>query len=125
MSSLQHPTERGGSERAGGVFERFSEVASNFTSSPLFYGFCLALVSAFIAVSAGGLGVEWELAFDGGMSAVTLLLLALLKNSESQTEHAVQTKLDAIGRVLLEQSEADRRRALDELAEAIQRDEQV
>lgn len=125
MSSLEHPTERGGGERAGGVFERFSEAASNFTSSPLFYGFCVALVCAFIAVHVAGLGVAWELALGGGLSAVTLLLLALLTNSEGQAEHAVQTKLDAIGRVLLEQDDADRRRAQDELAQAIGHGEEV
>ncbi len=82
MSSLEHPSERGGAERAGGVFERFSEAASNLTSSPLFYGFCVALVGAFIAAHVARLGVEWELALGGGLSAVTLLLLALLTNSE-------------------------------------------
>ncbi len=125
MSSLQHPTKRGGSLRAGGAFERFSTAASNFTSSPPFYGFCVALVAAFIAVHAASLGVGWELALGGAMSAVTLLLLALLKNSEAQTEHAVQTKLDAIGRVLLNLSDADRQRALNDLAEAIRHDDDV
>jgi low affinity Fe/Cu permease len=91
----------------------------------VFYGLCVALVTGFIAVHASGVNIRWELALDGGMSAVTLLLLALLKNSESQTEHAIQTKLDAIGRVLLEQGEADRRRAREDLAEAIRYDKQV
>lgn len=126
MSSLRHPTERGGGKQAGGMFERFSELASNFTSSPLFYGFCVALVAGFIAVHVAGLGVDWELVLGGSLSAVTLLLLALLKNSEVQTEHAIQTKLDAIGRVLLEQDDdAERRRAQDELAEAVRHDEEV
>jgi low affinity Fe/Cu permease len=125
MSLIKHPAERGGSQRAGGAFERFSQVTSNFTSSPVFYCLCVALVAAFIAVHAAQVGIDWELALGGGLSAVTLLLLALLKNSEGQTEHAIQSKLDAIGRVLLEQGEADRRRAQEDLAEAIRYDKQV
>lgn len=126
MSILRHPVERGRGDTRGGTFERFSHKASNFTSSPLFYCLCLALVAAFIAVHAASLGTEWELALDGSMSAVTLLLLALLKNSENQTEHAIQAKLDAIGRVLIDyDDEAGRRQARKELARAIQRDEDV
>lgn len=125
MSSLEHPSERGGAERAGGVFERFCEAASNLTSSPLFYGFCVALVGAFIAAHVARLGVEWELALGGGLSAVTLLLLALLTNSEGQAEHAVQAKLDAIARVLVAQNEADRRRAENELAATIRSEQEA
>ena len=47
----------------------------------------MALVTAFIATYAARLGVDRELALDGGMSAVTRLL-ALRKNSESQTGRA-------------------------------------
>jgi low affinity Fe/Cu permease len=39
------------------------------------------------------------------MAAITLLLLALLKNSELRAEHAVQAKLDAIAAAILEQRE--------------------
>jgi low affinity Fe/Cu permease len=122
MGVFEHPAERGGGERAGGPFERFSQAASNFTSSPVFYGICVALVVAFVAVHAARVSGRWELALTGGMSAVTLMLLALLKNSESQTEHAIQTKLDAIGRLLLAPDGADRRRAQQELANAIRHD---
>jgi hypothetical protein len=36
--------------------------------------------------------ISWEFAFDTGMSAVTLLLPALVNNSDSQTEHALQDR---------------------------------
>ena len=122
---LRHPVERGGSDRAGGWFERFSQAASNLTSSPWFYGFCVALVVSFIAVDATGANVVWDYALTGGMSAVTLLLLALLKNAESQTEHAIQIKLDAIGRVLLEQLPIESISVREELEQALRHDEDL
>lgn len=125
MRLLRHPTERGGSDQAGGRFERFSQAASNLTSSPWFYGFCVALVVAFIAVDATGASVGWDYALTGGMSAVTLLLLALLKNAESQTEHAIQIKLDAIGRVLLEQLHIENPRTREELERALGHDKDL
>jgi low affinity Fe/Cu permease len=125
MNILRHPAERGGSDQAGGWFERFSQAASNLTSSPWFYGFCVALVVAFIAVDATGANVVWDYALTGGMSAVTLLLLALLKNAESQTEHAIQIKLDAIGRVLLEQLHIDDPDTRTELEKALRHEKDV
>jgi hypothetical protein len=53
------------------------------------------------------------------MAAVTLLLLALLKNSELRAEHAVQRKLDAIAAALLELRDGEEQGARDELEGAI------
>ena len=39
----------------------------------------------------------------GGMSALTLILVAVLKNSELRTERALHTKLDAIASSMLEE----------------------
>lgn len=77
--ALQHPADRGGDER--GWFERFAESASRFTSSPLFFVFCVGLVSLTLALHVADLGVKWLLLAGDAMTAVTLLLLALLKNS--------------------------------------------
>jgi low affinity Fe/Cu permease len=53
------------------------------------------------------------------MAAVTLLLLALLKNAERRAEAALQRKLDAIAAAMLEQHRGNETVAHDELAEAI------
>lgn len=87
--------------------------------------FCVALVAAFITVDAVGANAMWEYGLSGGMSAVTLLLLALLKNAESQTEHAIQTKLDAIGRVLLEHPDLGSGSARHDLEMAILHDKDL
>ena len=101
--TLQHPADRGGDERGG--FERFAESASRFTSSPAFFAFCVGLVSLTVAVHIAGLAGEWLLLAGDAMTAVTLLLLALLKNSELRSERAIQRKLDAIAAALLEARE--------------------
>ncbi|MER5863322.1 low affinity iron permease family protein [Kitasatospora sp. NPDC002040] len=100
--ALQHPARKGQDGRRG-RFEKFAELASNFTSSPLFALLCLCLVVTFFAVHAAGLPLEWQLLVGDSMGAVTLLLLAMLKNAERRAEHAIQRKLDAIARAMLEQ----------------------
>jgi hypothetical protein len=49
----------------------------------------------------------------------------MLKNSERRAEHAVQRKLDAIARVLLEQNEGRGGQAHEDLKAAIQREERL
>jgi low affinity Fe/Cu permease len=110
--TTKHPAE---DER--GRFDEFAERASNFTSSPSFFVMCLGLVALWALSFAAG-DTAHHVAGDG-MAAVTLLLLALLKNAERRAESAVQQKLDAIAAALLEQRKGNETAAQDELAEAI------
>ncbi|MET7885017.1 low affinity iron permease family protein [Streptomyces avermitilis] len=115
--TVPHPAER--SRHGRGWFEKLAEAASNLTSSPVFYCFCLLLVFAFIVAHAAGLELTWQLLIGDIMTAVNLLLLALLKNSERRAEHAIQHKLDSIAAALLEQREGHSRQAHEELRKAI------
>ncbi|MFF4759527.1 hypothetical protein [Streptomyces sp. NPDC001292] len=119
--AFKSPVERGGLRR--GRFEQFAEYASNFTSSLVFFLVCLLLVAFFVAVDAAHLSVELLLLAGESLTAVTLLLLALLKNAEMRAEHAVQRKLDAVARVLLEMNKGDRSGALEDLRNAIRMEE--
>ncbi|AUY47910.1 low affinity iron permease family protein [Streptomyces sp. CB01881] len=119
--TLSHPADR--SDGGRGQFERLAEVASNFTSSPTFALFCVMLVAAFIVVHAAGLSAEWQILVGDTMTAITLLLLALLKNAERRAEHAVQRKLDAIAAALLETHEGHEGKAQSELRKAIRMEE--
>ncbi|KUJ68276.1 hypothetical protein ACZ90_20370 [Streptomyces albus subsp. albus] len=119
---IRHPADRAG---GGGRYERLAEAASNFTSSRAFYGICLALVVAFVAVHAAGLALSWQILVGDIMTAVVLLLLALLKNSERRAEHAIQRKLDAIASTLLERYEGRTGTAQDDLKRAIGMDEEI
>ncbi|HEX6619139.1 MAG TPA: low affinity iron permease family protein [Solirubrobacteraceae bacterium] len=119
----RHPTERGSPGR--GVFDRVAQSASNFTSSPSFFAICVAVVALWLGTHVAGLSTEWQHLSGDAMAAITLLLLALLKNSELRAEHAVQRKLDAIAAALLEQREGQTREAHDALEEAIGMHEEV
>jgi low affinity Fe/Cu permease len=110
--STKHPAE---DDR--GTFEELAERASNFTSSPAFFSGCGLLAALWAASFAAG-DTAHHVAGDL-MAAVTLLLLALLKNAERRAEAAVQQKLDAIAAALLEQRRGNETAAQEDLAEAI------
>ncbi|MGW1173789.1 low affinity iron permease family protein [Kitasatospora sp. NPDC002543] len=122
--ALRHPSER---TRSGkGRFERLAEAASNLTSAPAFYTLCVLLVVAFFAVHAAGLSLTWQILVGDTMTALNLLLLALLKNTERRAEHALQRKLDAIATALLRQIDGkDPSEARAELETAIRMEEEV
>ncbi|MGW2741330.1 low affinity iron permease family protein [Streptomyces sp. NPDC001450] len=121
--TFPHPADRGGGRRR--KFERFAEGASLFTSSPLFFLLCLVLVTWMVLVHAVGMGTEWQVLAGDVMTAVTLLLLALLKNSELRAERAIQRKLDAIAAALLEAQEGSPGKAHEDLRAAIRMEEEI
>jgi low affinity Fe/Cu permease len=123
VKEARHPTERGTPGR--GRFDRIAQSASNFTSSPTFFAFCVLIVVLWLATHIAGLTTEWQHLSGDAMAAITLLLLALLKNSELRAEHAVQQKLDAIAAALLEQRQGETREAHDALEEALGMHEEV
>jgi low affinity Fe/Cu permease len=82
-------------------------------------------VALWLGTHVAGLSTEWQHLSGDAMAAITLLLLALLKNSELRAEHAVQRKLDAIAAALLEQRQGETREAHDALEEAIGMHEEV
>ncbi|MFB7668088.1 low affinity iron permease family protein [Kitasatospora sp. NPDC056138] len=122
-SSFRHPAESSGDRRS--LFGHVAEAGSNFTSSPLFHAICVLLVVAFVVVHAVGVPLEWQLFVGDAMSAVTLLLPALLKNAERRSERAVQRKLDAIAAAMLEQQEGKAGKALQDLREASRMEEEL
>jgi len=114
--TTRHPTERADGESRS-RFNRVAEAASNFSSSPTFFGLCLLLIAAWAASHLLGVSNTLRDVLGFGMTALTLMLLALLKNSELRSEHAVQRKLDAIAAALLEER---RGQASPEVLEALE-----
>lgn len=96
---LRHPTDRG---EGRGRFDMLAETASNLASSGVFFSLCFAILAAWVLGLVVGFASGTESALTGTMSALTLLLVALLKNSELRAERAMQLKLDAIASALLE-----------------------
>jgi low affinity Fe/Cu permease len=124
--SVKHPVERGGEGR--GLFDRLAERASNIASSPAFFWVCSALIVAWVLSYSLGWSSDARDFLGDLLAAVTLALVALLKNAERRAEHAVQYKLDAIAGALLADRSDDsvvREDATEMLARAIGRDEDV
>jgi low affinity Fe/Cu permease len=115
--TFQHPADR--TENRRGRFDQFAERASFLASSPLFFVVCAALVLAWAIGLILGASARFEAATAGGMSAVTLILVAVLKNSELRTERALHTKLDAIASSLLEERRGHQGDAEEQLERSI------
>lgn len=104
--ALSHPVDRQEESRRG-PFDRFSERASFLASSAFFFALCGLLVCVWAVGFAFGASDRLEAAGAGLMSAVTLMLVALLKNAELRAERALQQKLDAIAGALLQDRRGD------------------
>jgi low affinity Fe/Cu permease len=80
---------------------------------------CAVLVLVWLAGLILGASNRFEAAAAGLMSGLTLILVAVLKNSELRAERALQTKLDAIASSLLEDRRGHRGDAEAQLEESI------
>ena len=124
LMSLKHPIERGREGRRG-AFDRLAQRASYFSSSPLFFFLCVALIAAWLAGYVFGASSAYKQAMGTALTAVTLLLVALLKNAELRAEAAVQNKLDALATGMLEAIRNEGQKADPMLERAIGIDEQM
>lgn len=124
LTSLQHPIERGEQGRRG-PFDRLAQRASYFSSSPLFFLLCLGLVVAWLGGYMIGASTAYEQATGTALTAITLLLVALLKNAELRAEAAIQSKLDALATGMLEAIREEGQRADPMLERAIGIDEEI
>jgi low affinity Fe/Cu permease len=123
--TTRHPTERADGESRS-RFNRVAEAASNFSSSPTFFAVCLLLIAAWAVSHLLGLATTLRDVLGFAMTALTLMLLALLKNSELRSEHAIQRKLDAIAAALLEERRSHASpEVLEHLEEAVRMHEEV
>jgi low affinity Fe/Cu permease len=121
--SVKHPVERGDEGRS--LFDSAAERASNLSSSPAFFAMCVLLVVAWMLSYGLGWSDHARFFLGDAIGAITLLLVALLKNAEVRAEAAVQEKLDAIALALLEVRRGTADGAADELERAIGRHEEV
>src|SRR5581483_2709141 len=84
-----------------GIFDRFATYASRVFSRASFFAFCVLLVvlwapSYFLLGSID----TWQLIINTITTIITFLMVALLQNSETRSDKAVQDKLNAIAEAL-------------------------
>ncbi|MEO5723799.1 MAG: low affinity iron permease family protein [Ilumatobacteraceae bacterium] len=89
-----------------GLFDRFAGGASKLASRAPFFVFCIALVVVWLiqgAVQVAAKGSfsafvqdKYQLEINTTTTIVTFLMVALLQNSQTRSEQAIQHKLNAI-----------------------------
>ena len=80
-----------------GFFDRFATAASGMAGRAVFFALCLGLViiwapSYFLIQDVD----TWQLIINTATTIVTFLMVALLQNSQTRSDQAIQHKLNAI-----------------------------
>src|SRR5450432_700606 len=84
------------SERVG-AFDRFAGWSSHIASRALFFTFCVLLVVVWAPTLFLLRDVDtWQLIINTVTTIVTFLMVALLQNSQTRSDQAIQHKLNAI-----------------------------
>jgi hypothetical protein len=115
------------SERVG-FFDRFAGWASLVASRAYFFAFCVLLIVLWAPSIVLIRKVDtWQLIINTATTIITFLMVALLQNSQTRSDHAVQHKLNALADGLADLMEyltnggdkADLRNDLIELRQAV------
>jgi len=86
-----------------GFFDRFAHKASGLFARAWFFAFCVLLVGLW-APSYFVIGDidTWQLIINTCTTIITFLMVALLQNSQSRAEAALQDELNAVAAALAE-----------------------
>src|SRR5436853_2981387 len=84
-----------------GVFDRFAGAAALLSSRAYFFTFCVLLIVLWAPTYflVGNLDT-WQLIINTATTIITFLLVALLQNSQTRSDQAIQHKLNAIADAL-------------------------
>src|SRR5947209_9141123 len=95
------------------LFDRFADHASRVVSRAPFFAFCVLLVVVWLPSYFAFSNVDtWQLIINTVTTIVTFLLVALLQNSQTRADQALQQKLNAIAEGLAELMAADKAKGL-------------
>lgn len=84
-----------------GIFDRFAGVSSRIAARAAFFTFCVLLVILWAPTIFFLKSVDtWQLIINTVTTIVTFLMVALLQNSSTRSDQAVQHKLNAIADAL-------------------------
>jgi len=111
-----------------GVFDRFAGWSSLIASRAYFFAFCVLLIVLWVPsyLLIGNVDT-WQLIINTATTIITFLMVALLQNSQTRSDQAVQHKLNALADGLADLMEhvvdgdgaKDLRRDLEELRQAV------
>ncbi len=91
-----------------GSFDHFAEAASRVASRAWFFCFCVLLVVLWAPSIVFLRDIDtWQLIINTLTTIVTFLMVALLQNSQTRADQALQHKLNAIAGMLARLAEDD------------------
>jgi len=80
-----------------GFFDRFATKASGISSRAVFFALCVTLVVVWAPSIILLRDIDtWQLIINTATTIITFLMVALLQNSQTRSDQAVQHKLNAI-----------------------------
>jgi hypothetical protein len=83
-----------------GFFDRFATAVARYASHAWFFAACLILVLVWAPTIIWFKVDTWQLIINTATTIVTFLLVALLQNTQTRADAAVQHKLNAIADAL-------------------------
>lgn len=91
-----------------GAFDRFAEAASRVASRAWFFCFCVLLVVLWAPSIVLLRDIDtWQLIINTLTTIITFLMVALLQNSQTRADQALQHKLNAIADMLSDLARED------------------
>ena len=104
MTEGQRPTEV---VEQRGLFDRFAERANTTVSRAPFFALCVLLVVVWLPSYFAFRSIDtWQLVINTVTTIVTFLLVALLQNTQTRSDLALQQKLNAIADALADLMDA-------------------
>jgi low affinity Fe/Cu permease len=80
-----------------GFFDRFAGIAALVASRATFFAFCVVIILVWAPTIFIFRSVDtWQLIINTATTIITFLMVALLQNSQTRSDQAVQHKLNAI-----------------------------
>jgi low affinity Fe/Cu permease len=100
-----------------GLFDRFADTVSRFVSKAWFFAGCVLLVLVWAPSILVFRSVDtWQLLINTATTIVTFLLVALIQNTQTRADAAIQQKLNALAEAVAELVDGD---ACHELRQAV------
>lgn len=83
------------------LFDRFASWSDRFVSRAWFFAFCVLLVLVWApSYFLFGTIDTWQLVINTATTIITFLLVALLQNTQTRSDEAIQQKLNAVADAL-------------------------
>jgi low affinity Fe/Cu permease len=106
-----------------GLFDRFAGLAAHLASRAAFFLFCVLLVVVWFPSIVLIRNIDtWQLIINTATTIITFLMVALLQNSQTRSDQALQHKLNAIAdglATLMESSDGELSNEVKELRTAV------